>query len=45
MARSPDGMMVMKTSVSPFILLFLFPSSWKAYVNQSTTHLLAKVYL
>jgi hypothetical protein len=38
-------MMVMKTGVSPFSLLFLCPSSMKTYVNQSTTLLLAEVYL
>jgi hypothetical protein len=45
MARNPEWMMVMKTCVSPFSLLFLFPSSLNAYVNQSPTLLLAEVYL
>jgi hypothetical protein len=45
MAISPDRMMVMKTGVCPFSLLFLCPSSVKAYVSQSMTLLLAKVYL
>jgi len=45
MARNLKWVMVMKTHVSPFSLMFLYPSSLKAYVNQSPTLLLANVYL